>query len=280
MFSLLLFPSGDKGLLQHPLIEASVDVQWHRLRWLLFAEIVFHLLFVTIFSLFLVLGHGLHPSFQPIFEFTPVLMLVLTIFFYLPLLAKQLLLPLYTDKTLMPRHRFVLHLLLLFLIILVVTTRPYNPDVSYPEVVNQIHTHLSAWAILLGWTTLFLRLGDLPHLTLHLHIFLTVLRKSLVFLATLAALLVGFALAFHILLQKNALGSKRFAAAHSKQAKSRRRFLTRGNLAPNWILSGWWVTCLIEFQKRCQMTPNRVFHCWAFHFKIKCCKCSDGCRIS
>ena len=192
------------------MIEASVDVQWHRLRWLLFAEIVFHLLFVLILSLFLVLGHGSHPSLQPSFEFTPALMLVLTIVFYLPLLVKQLALPLYTDKRLMPRHRFLLHLLLLFLVILVVTTRPYSPDTSYPEVVHQMHTHLSAWLILLAWTTLFLRLGDLPHLSIHLHIFLTVLRKSLLFLATLLALLVGFALAFHILLQKNAIGSKRF----------------------------------------------------------------------
>jgi len=205
-----ILKSGDNGLLQHPVIEASVDVQWHRLRWLLFAEIVFHLLFVLILSLFLVLGHGSHPSLQPSFEFTPALMLVLTIVFYLPLLVKQLALPLYTDKRLMPRHRFLLHLLLLFLLILVVTTRPYSPDTSYPEVVHQMHTHLSAWLILLAWTTLFLRLGDLPHLSIHLHIFLTVLRKSLLFLATLVALLVGFALAFHILLQKNAIGSKRF----------------------------------------------------------------------
>ena len=188
-----------------------MDVQWHRLRWILFAEIVFHLLFVIVFSLFLILGHANHPSLQPSFEFTPALMLVLTILFYLPLLAKQLLLPLYTDKRLMPRHRFLLHLLLLFLVVLVVTTRPYSPDASYPDVVNQLHSHLSAWAILLAWTTLFLRLGDLPPLTIHLHIFLTVLRQSLVFLTTLLALLVGFALAFHILLQKNTIGSKRFA---------------------------------------------------------------------
>ena len=193
------------------MIEASVDVQWHRLRWLLYTEIVFHLLFVVVFSVFLILGHGLHPSLQPSFEFTPALMLVLTIIFYLPLLAKHLLLPLYTDKRLMPRHRFLLHLLLLFLVILVVTTRPYSPDASYPEVVAQMHTHLSAWAILLAWITLFLRLGNLPPLSIHLHIFLTVLKKSLVFLATLLALLLGFALAFHILLQKNAIGSKRFA---------------------------------------------------------------------
>ena len=76
---------------------------------------------------------------------------------------------------------------------------------------NQVHQHFSAWALLLSWLTLFLRLGDLPHLSLHLHTFLTVLRKSLVFLGTVATLLIGFALTFHLILSPNTQQESRLA---------------------------------------------------------------------
>ena len=117
-------------------MKASVEVLWHQHLPLLLTELLLHLVFLLSLSLLLVLGDPHNPSLQAAaqaFPHLPSLLLSLTLLSYIPLLLRHLPLPLFTDRRLLPRARYLLHLLLLLLLLLVVTTRPYSPGASYPS---------------------------------------------------------------------------------------------------------------------------------------------------
>ena len=121
------------------MVEASIDVQWRRLRSFLLVELCLHALFVVTFSLLLIFGHAHHPSLQAaiaVFPHAPTLLLVLTLLFYLPIMLRHIALTLHTHSRLLPRLRLLLHLLLMLLLLLTITTRPYSPRAVYPHQVR------------------------------------------------------------------------------------------------------------------------------------------------
>ena len=209
-----LLVDGHRELFFHPVVEAQTCLKWQNTRTIFLSFLTWNILFTTLLSLLVILDHSHHQAIKTVSDkFYPssiVIMLVLSIIFYVPIIIIDITSVFTTNRKLVSKPKILLQSLHLLLFLSMTMTRPYSEHISYSPAVVRLHSHLSAWTLLMAWTKNIIIIQDIPAITVYVQIFLNVFCDILKYLLVMFSLLIGFCLSFHIILPYNTEDNQRF----------------------------------------------------------------------
>ena len=198
---------GCREMSEHPVCKTLTSLKWTSYRKYAYSLMMMDLLYIITLSATVILGNY-HPSNSLGF----LILLILSMFFHLPILTVKLASLINSNRDLLPKIKSTLYALhfLLFITYFIC---------SLCQVEHISIVHISAWMILSSWILIMTNLHDLPATSFHVQMFLNVLKDILKFILIFLSVLIGFSLSLHTVLSKNRSGRASFIDPHNSILK-------------------------------------------------------------
>ena len=198
---------GCQEMSEHPVCKTLTSLKWTSYRKYAYSLMMMELLYIITLSATVILGNY-HPNNSSGF----LILLILSMFFHLPILTVKLASLINSNRDLLPKIKSTLYALhfLLFIIYFIC---------SLCQVEHISIVHVTAWMILSSWILIMTILHDLPDTSFHVQMFLNVLKDILKFILIFLSVLIGFSLSLHSALSKNRSGRAPFIDPHNSILK-------------------------------------------------------------